>query len=332
MYKEKIDILMATYNGEKYLKEQIDSILNQTYSNFDLYISDDFSNDSTTQILKEYSEKDDRIKLILNDQNYGSNENFKKLLKHVKSKYFMFADQDDVWLNDKIEKTFNKLVIDKSDLVFTDLKVVDSELNTIHESFNMLKKYKNKILKCLNKPNLVYLYNVVTGCTIMCKSKFIEQFLQIKSNDKNILHDHILPLIVSQNGKVSYLNEITILYRQHGNNQVGTKRYVDRFEKFDDVREHLIDVKIRLFEMYVNNNAIFKDDINNLNKNALDYFYNISKKKNLNFKNWKIFYILYKNETISYFVLYFIIMNFPCIAKLGYKLKNLFKNKGCAKK
>ena len=94
-------------------------------------------------------------------------------------------------------------------------------------------------------------------------NKYIDDFLNFKSNYSNILHDHILPLIVSQSGKVIYLDEATIKYRQHEKNQVGTKRYVDRFKTFDEVRNHLLDVKLNLFNTYIDNTNIFNKEQNN---------------------------------------------------------------------
>ena len=92
----KIDILMATYNGEKYLKEQIDSILEQSYKDFRLLISDDCSTDSTRQILNEYVEKDSRVVVFLQNKNIGVLKNFEYLMQKVESECFMFADQDDI--------------------------------------------------------------------------------------------------------------------------------------------------------------------------------------------------------------------------------------------
>ena len=106
---EKIDILMATYNGEKYIKQQLDSILNQTYNEFNLIISDDASLDGTISILKEYQNKDSRIKVFKQDKNLGVVENFEFLLKQVTNEFFMLADQDDIWEKDKIEKSITKL-------------------------------------------------------------------------------------------------------------------------------------------------------------------------------------------------------------------------------
>ena len=94
---EKVDVLMATYNGEKYLKEQIDSILNQTYQNIHLIISDDCSTDETRKILKTY-EGNEKITIFYQENNQGYVKNFEFLLKQVSSELFMFADQDDFWL------------------------------------------------------------------------------------------------------------------------------------------------------------------------------------------------------------------------------------------
>ena len=320
---DKIDILMATYNGEKYLADQIESILNQKYANFNLIISDDNSTDSTKQILREYEKKDDRIKVFFNKKNIGSNENFKKLLKKVESKFFMFCDQDDIWYETKIEESLKKMQNDDADLIFTDLEIVDSNLNVINESFNKKKKYYRKIIK-YHDLRRVFLYNVVTGCTILCKSKYINDILKFTDN-KNILHDHIVALLVSLKGKVTYLNKPTVKYRQHTNNQVGSKRYVDRFTNFYDIRKHLINVKINLFEYYEENKVFFNKSQREFNKLSLIYFYNLREKKYINLKKLTVFYKLYKNESFGNFVMNFFIMNIPFIVNIVFGLKNILK-------
>ena len=128
--KEKVDVLVATYNGEKYLREQLDSIIKQTYKNIRILISDDCSKDRTQEILQEYEKKDDRIKIFLHDRNLGSNKNFEFLLRQVESKFYMLSDQDDVWLPEKIEKTIQKQKETGADLVFGDLEVVNEKLET----------------------------------------------------------------------------------------------------------------------------------------------------------------------------------------------------------
>ncbi len=124
----KIDILMATYNGERFLREQIDSILEQSFSDFRLLISDDLSKDNTREILNEYVKKDRRVIVFLQNKNLGTVQNFEFLMQKVESKYFMFSDQDDIWQKDKIEKSLEKIEETKSDLVYTNLQVVDQNI------------------------------------------------------------------------------------------------------------------------------------------------------------------------------------------------------------
>ena len=147
---EKIDILLATYNGEKYLKDQLDSILNQTYNNFRLLISDDCSTDKTRNILEEYKNKDNRIELFFQKNNLGVIRNFEFLLNKVENKYYMFSDQDDIWKEFKIEKSVKKIEESDSDLVYSDLEVVDENLKVKYDSYWKLKGFYKKIKKYNN--------------------------------------------------------------------------------------------------------------------------------------------------------------------------------------
>ena len=106
-----IEILMATYNGEKYISEQINSIINQTYKNWKLLIRDDGSKDETLEILKEYEKKDKRINILRDTKgNLGFVKNFEELLKNSSEEFIMFSDQDDYWLENKIELYINELI------------------------------------------------------------------------------------------------------------------------------------------------------------------------------------------------------------------------------
>ena len=145
--KEKVDVLVATYNGEKYLREQLDSIRKQQYKNIRILISDDCSKDRTQEILQEYEKKDDRIKIFLLDRNLGSNKNYEFLLRQVESKFYMLSDQDDVWLPEKIEKTIQKQKETRAELVFGDLEVVNEKLETIYPSFGDFMLLNRKINK-----------------------------------------------------------------------------------------------------------------------------------------------------------------------------------------
>lgn len=322
---EKIDILLATYNGEKFVKEQIESILNQTYENFNLIISDDASTDNTLNILEEYEKKDTRIKVFKKERNEGLIDNFEFLLKNVTSDYFMFSDQDDIWKKDKIEKSINKLKEENSGLVYTDLEIVDEKLNVIYPSYWKYKQIYKKIIK-YNNFEALYLNNFVTGCTILAKSKYIKDILPLPRNSKFVLHDYWTALIISAKDKISYVEEPTIQYRQHKNNRVGSSRKSDQLENFEDLRNLFIRVKIEHFEVFKENiEKIKTKESSKYTNEALKYFENLKKVKYINLKNWKLFFRLYKYEEFSYTIQNFIILNIPILGKLAFKIKKMIR-------
>lgn len=313
--QETIDVLLATYNGEKYIKEQIDSILNQTYENIRLIISDDCSKDKTQEILKEYEKKDNRIELYIQEKNLGVVKNIEFLLKQVKNKYYMLSDQDDIWLPEKIEKSLETLLENNADLVFGDLEVVNQDLKTMYPSFGDFMLLNKKIHKYINSNMLNYIYNCVTGCTILAKKETIQKILPLPKKSKYLIHDHWIGLMTSIYGKVVYMPEKYIKYRQHGNNQVGTDKISHGFKKLDQVRELFINVKLGVFGTYVENNDRFPEDMQKLNTEIYEYFKMIQNKKNINFRKWKTFHKLYKTESFSYYILNFVIMNIPMIGR-----------------
>lgn len=328
MKEETIDVLMATYNGEKYLKQQIESILNQTYKNINLIISDDCSKDTTVQILREYEKKDSRVKVYVQEQNLGYIKNFEFLLTKVQNDIYMLSDQDDVWKPNKIENTYNRLKEEEADFVFTDLEVVDTNLKQIYPSFNDFMKLTRKIKK-YNGYERQYLYNCVTGCTIMSKKQFIEKILPLPAKSKYLVHDMWMGLIVSIYGKVAYLDEKTIYYRQHGNNQIGANKLSQKLKTFEEVRNFFIDIKLGIFEGYVEYNEKFPEKLKKENVQALKYYQDIKEKKNINFKNWKVFHKLYKYDNLYYYLLSFVIMNVPFLGKILFKIRQM-SNQVCA--
>lgn len=321
MKSTNVDILLATYNGEKYLKSQLDSILSQTYKDFRLLISDDCSSDNTRKILEEYKEKDNRIILYFQEKNLGVIKNFEFLLQKVESKYYMFSDQDDIWKNDKVEKSVKKIEETKSDLVYSDLEVVDENLNITYKSYWKLKGIYNKIKKYNNFDSL-YLNNFVTGCTIISKKELIEKVLPLPTTSKYVLHDYWIALIISQNGKIDYIEEPLIKYRQHKNNKVGSKKRSDEIKTLDEIRELFITVKKEHFQTFIENEEKFtSEEIKKLNKISLKYYEMLEKKRNFNFRNWSLFFKLYKYEEFGYKMQNFAILNLPCISRILFKFK-----------
>ena len=318
---EKVDVLLATYNGEKYLKEQIDSILEQTYSDFRLLISDDGSTDDTRKILEEYKNKDSRIQVFFQESNLGVVKNFEFLLKKVESAYYMFSDQDDIWKAEKIEKSLNKIENDNCDLVYSDLEVVDAKLNVTYESYWKLKGIYNKIKKYNNFESL-YLNNFVTGCTIISKKELIDTYLPLPNSSKYVLHDYWISLILSQNGKIDYIEEPLIKYRQHKNNKVGSKKKSNELRTIDEIRKLFIEVKKEHFKVFIENEEKFlSEDVKKLNKKSLEYYEMLERKNNFNFKGWGLFFKLYKYEGFSYKMQNFAILNLPAIARILFKFK-----------
>lgn len=223
-----IDILLATYNGAENLGAQLDSILRQTYTNWNLLIRDDGSTDNTLKLIKSYISKyPTKIHLCLDgNQNLGVTLNFSRLTEYSDAEYIMFCDQDDIWLPDKIEKTMMHMhELEKEHLkhtpalVFSDLEVVDERLNTISSSLWEYQKLDPNIALSLDK---ILAQNVVTGCSIMINKAAKEICFPILTDQ--VLHDHWMAINVCKYGVNSYIKEPLLRYRQHQSNELGAVR------------------------------------------------------------------------------------------------------------
>lgn len=224
--KAKVAILLATYNSEKYLAQQIDSILNQSFTEYELYIKDDGSKDQTASIIRGYAKNYSNIHFLdEKTQNKGAMGNFEYLLREIDSEYYMFCDHDDIWLPNKIElsykhiKELERSFQNQSIIVHTDLKIVDQDLNQIHHSF---WEYSGINPKVCTSFKYLSVHNGITGCTMLFNKAAKLQSLPF--GQYATMHDAWMSLKVSNNkGKISYIDEPTILYRQHSNNVIGAK-------------------------------------------------------------------------------------------------------------
>ncbi len=222
-----IDILLATYNGEKYLSQQIDSIIAQTCKDWQLLIRDDLSTDNTVNIIKSYTRRHpDKIRLIEDNKGHlGLARNFEALLESAQSEFIMFCDQDDIWLPNKIELTLNTMKAARQTwpnaplLVHTDLKVVDETLKPIAESFWKLNRISPESDCQLKK--IIY-QNIVTGCTVMINKKAKE--ISMPFPPEASIHDWWIALNVVKYGKILHMAMPTVLYRQHTANLIGAKK------------------------------------------------------------------------------------------------------------
>ncbi len=223
-----IDIVLATYNGHRFLPELMKSLLEQKEANTRILIRDDCSIDSTCDLLKEYAEEfPNRLSLQSSMRpGEGASANFGRLLLSTDASYILLCDQDDVWDLDKVnislqciqnlEAEFGK---DMPILVHTDLRVVDRNLTIISESFFQFQNL-DKHAKSFKE---LLVQNMVTGCTVIVNRALLSKALPVPVDA--IMHDWWLALVAAAFGKIGFIDRATISYRQHSNNTVGAKSW-----------------------------------------------------------------------------------------------------------
>lgn len=269
-------IIMATYNGEKFLREQIESILKNTYQDFELHICDDGSTDRTEKIAREYQASyEGKVFFHKNEKNLRVIKNFLVNVKKFDAKYYMFCDQDDVWLPYKIEHTleFMKKIengeCDIPTVVFGDAKMVDGELKEYHPSF---QKLNNLDTSKLNLCQLA-MENKLIGCTVMFNRALWQRLSDFPEDIK--MHDWWVALIGAAFGKVAFLDEPLLLYRQHGGNQVGgvsEMEYIrQNITKLGEQRQALYD-NCRQAKAFVDT---YRDSLSQEQIQLLDVFGNV---------------------------------------------------------
>lgn len=223
---KKVEILLATYNGERYLREQLDSIVSQYYEHWLVRACDDASTDSTYEILCEYQNRyPDKFVIERNKVGFGSaKKNFMHLMKQSSCEYVMCCDQDDVWLPDKISRTLQKMKdVEQNNmpvLIHTDLKVADDNLQIISESFFAHSNFRKQF-----GLHEVLIQNFVTGCTMMMNRALVELMKQIEDTEGILMHDWAAAILATAFGRVGFVDTATMLYRQHAVNSVGAKKY-----------------------------------------------------------------------------------------------------------
>jgi glycosyltransferase involved in cell wall biosynthesis len=215
---------MATYNGEQYIKEQLDSIFRQTQNCFHVVVCDDCSTDATWEILREYASRHPgEITLSQNKVNRGgAAKNFLDMISQYRHSYVMLCDQDDIWKPDKIalslaaiQKEEKRIGAHTPILLHTDLEVVDARLHTIAKSFVT----RENIVPDLYSLEAQTIQNTVTGCTVMMNRALVDL---VRMPGYCMMHDWWLGLIASAFGRRLFLPRQTVLYRQHGQNSIGS--------------------------------------------------------------------------------------------------------------
>ncbi len=321
--EEKVDIIMTTYNTDiAYLKKQIDSIVSQTYKNISLLISDDNSSKKEVQdILKEYERQDERIKVYFQEENLGYIRNFEFLLKQTAANYIMFADHDDIWYEDKVEKTLKKLIEEKVDLVYCNAQQIDEEGKIIKENYF---KYKNVPLINGNS-KLAISRCVGIGCSQIFTKSVKEKMIPF--TDNVMAHDWLAAFIANENNGMTYIEEPLFGYRLHNTNVFGGRTLSQNLNKWKEKNGK----SYKSYLKYRKENVIDKAYLNGakmcldyakkdedkifLNK-IIDYYNNIKKSKYINFHIIKFFRILGGKNLFKKMIKELIIFHFPIIGYL----------------
>jgi glycosyltransferase involved in cell wall biosynthesis len=202
----KVSVAMATYNGEKYLEQQIDSILMQLGSDDELIISDDHSSDQTLAIIERYIKNDHRVKLFMNDES-GVTSNFENAIKRTQNEIIFLSDQDDVWKPEKVSTV--KGYYEKNpevQMIMSDITVVDNQLNTTIDSFYQFRGSRAGVLKNIIK-------NSYIGCAMSFRKELKKKILPIPRNVP--MHDMWIGLVADMNKSALLIPEKLIYYRRH---------------------------------------------------------------------------------------------------------------------
>jgi glycosyltransferase involved in cell wall biosynthesis len=204
-----ISIAMCTYNGRDFLTEQLDSIIAQTLTDWEIIIVDDCSSDDTLAILNHYAERDARFKVHCNEQNLGYNKNFEKALQLCRGTFIAICDQDDIWRKDKLEVQFG--AIGSSSLIYHDSQFIDQSGAplgySISDKFNFYRG---------NQPEVFLYFNCVSGHSVMLKNEVVKAALPFPPE---FHYDQWLAYNAAIVGSIDFVNQTLVQYRQHQNNK-----------------------------------------------------------------------------------------------------------------
>jgi len=303
-----IAVLLATYNGEKYLKQQLDSILSQTYQNFKIYISDDCSDDHTLEIIREYQHRHPTKNFYtVNEKNIGYVKNFEKLLKRATEEYMAFSDQDDIWLENKLELQMQEMLkLEKqyknvACIVHSDLDMIDVEGKIKRESYFQYRSYKLKPFKDLG--------HILGPCGVMGNTMLFNQKL------KNIVlpfptqldtHDYWFAVNNEFFGVRKTINKSLVKYRIHKSNVSNSQNSLQK-KQFN-----LLNRNLQLPNLETNRKFFLSKLLKNID--------------NLNDRKILEAYINYLNYNGNRLQIYFDLLRFSFIKRdIFIRIKILFK-------
>lgn len=258
--KPLISIAMCTYNGEKFIKEQLDSIIQQSYENLEIIIVDDCSFDGTADILEDIKKIDKRIVLYRNEQNLGFIKNFEKAISLCSGEYIALADQDDIWKHEKI-KLFEKKIKDNV-LIYSDAIFIDKYSNELGNE--LIRSSQNLCRGACNKAFL--LTNFLSGNTIMFKKELVEHILPIP--EKISYHDIWIAFVASTYGSIEFTEESMTYYRRYAEQVTNRENIVH--DSFFKKLKYKKESRIKAVEARLTDLKLFKSLVILRDKNTIE--------------------------------------------------------------
>jgi len=289
-----VSIAMCTYNGERFLREQLNSLIKQTYNNIELIIVDDGSSDKTIELIQEYIENDNRIKLYQNENNLGFVKNFEQAISLCSGDYIALADQDDIWYLNKIEVFLTE--IKNNILIYSDADLIDKE--SILTGKQLIRPKKNLVSGRCYKSLLFY--NCVSGNTMMFKKELVTKILPIQ--DGFSFHDVWIAFIASTLGTICYTDKAMIKYRRYDEQITATleKNYKSFFDRYRKKRyKQVKKMQIRLHDFKCLSKLDF---LNSDEKSIIELLIEHNKNFNKGFLNLKLYALLNKNKHEFFFI------------------------------
>ncbi len=216
-----VSVAMACYNGARYIGEQLDSILAQTYPALEIVVVDDGSTDDTLAILSSYAQKYSSISVHRNEKNLGVTPTFEKAIRLCKGEFIALSDQDDLWVPEKIDILVN--AIGDHDAVFGNSLLVNGQGESLHKTFKDLMN-----IQSYYSGASFLLSNSVPGHAMLMKRSFVEKVLPLP---RHIFFDLWLGFCAAANNGIRYVDEVLVHYRQHDANVVGTQKSSNKKKK-----------------------------------------------------------------------------------------------------
>lgn len=274
---QTLSIALCTYNGSKFLREQLQSLANQTLQPFEVVITDDCSTDDTISIIEEFSNQLN-LRIFINDSSLKVAKNFEKAVSLCLGDIILMCDQDDIWHSDKLAKISQFFKENPAQLaVFSDADLVDEHGNTLNKNFWSVVRFQQHQIQQFKNGNVVELLlagNRTAGCMMAFRKELIEKIIPFPIQIPLMIHDNWITIVVAMLDSLGMIDEKLISYRQHHLQQIGTRAkevgktitLKDRFSRsrneklapFQEKREYFCILKDALLEKIDVNNHNFK--------------------------------------------------------------------------